>query len=527
MSTGSAQIKTATQVKKVFQEVLQNYPPIAKSTFKKIYVEEVKNHKKYPDCIAVNLRWGKKSNYDYICCHIEKSKIVFLHNPSLRRIELSNFLLKKQNFLRNVAQMLSEPLHTNSAFRKSYDRTFKLLRTLQDWGILGKNISDIDIISTNYELHSVVTQYFIDDIRSSYSSSVSASYPEAFVKSVIEAVEWWAITWKENNKSLSKKFREVENAISPAIFAIYNSKLKDNFSFNLSDSFQWSKVYDLINQKFVEIPSQLVYSKYPLGGEKLIRLPISTGAAAHFSYKNALLNGLCELIERDSFSLHYLTQTSPKQIDFQKDEWLCTMINKIQKKLNVKITILDFTYDFPAYSVGVVFSDDKIGRISIGLSCNFEIQEAIENALYESYKTYVSLGNFANNNLANSDLGDIASIFKKNKQFWIEKQPLSKVAFLFKGGYIDIAAYKSVGKMSLERKVELLLKVVKKNKYNAFVKRRNFRKPTLYVAKIIVPELLPLPLLFDAPYKKTLRLAAFLQSKKKKFNQIAIPPPFY
>lgn len=530
MSYSEYQNKTSKQVKEIFQEVLQNHPPIVGSSFKKVHIERVKNHKKYADCIAVNLRWGEKANYDYICCHVEKSEIAFPHDLSLSKIGLNEFLFNKEDFLHSVAHMLSEPLHTNLNLRKNYAKTVKLLSDFQSKGILGENLVDSKILSRDYQMYYMATEYLIDGIRNSYSSSVHTSFETTFIKSVIEAIEWWSITWKKNNKSATKTFSEIKDAVNPSLFSIYgpesnNPSKKDPLLFDSTDSFHWTEVYEPNKKKQVGIPSQLVYSKYPLDKEKIIRIPISTGSAAHFNYKEALLNGLCELIERDNFSLYYLTQTSPKKINCKKDKKLNSLVENLQNNLDIEIAILDFSYEFPTYSIGVVFINRKKSLISIGLSCNFEIQAAIESAIFEAYKTYLNLHN--PKNTPNIDFGDVATIFKKNKQFWIDKKPLQKIEFLFRGETVEINTYRLSSQLSTEKKIHLLSDQLKRNQYRMFVKRFNFHITSLHIVKVIVPNLIPLPLYIDIPYKKTLRIATFLQTVKKPYDPISIPPPFF
>ena len=76
---------------------------------------------------------------------------------------------------------------------------------------------------------------------------------------------------------------------------------------------RWVKAISLNNAKVRLVPAQAVFLTMPEPAEHLFVLPISTGAAAHISLVQALNGGLLEVIERDALSLMWLLRTSPPQ----------------------------------------------------------------------------------------------------------------------------------------------------------------------------------------------------------------------
>jgi ribosomal protein S12 methylthiotransferase accessory factor len=70
---------------------------------------------------------------------------------------------------------------------------------------------------------------------------------------------------------------------------------------------RWVRGVDLCDLRPVWLPATMVYLNLPLApSEEAFHLPISTGCAAHFDLHRALINGLCEVIERDAIALTWL-----------------------------------------------------------------------------------------------------------------------------------------------------------------------------------------------------------------------------
>jgi ribosomal protein S12 methylthiotransferase accessory factor len=69
---------------------------------------------------------------------------------------------------------------------------------------------------------------------------------------------------------------------------------------------RWTLGVDLLASKEVFIPANMVYLLAPSPPQERFWLPISTGAAAHTSAEAALVNGICEVVERDAIALTWL-----------------------------------------------------------------------------------------------------------------------------------------------------------------------------------------------------------------------------
>lgn len=80
---------------------------------------------------------------------------------------------------------------------------------------------------------------------------------------------------------------------------------------------RWVRGVSLMTHRSIWIPAIMVYLHIPwLSIGERFALPISTGCAAHPSLAQALINALCEVIERDAISLIWLQQLAlPRIVD--------------------------------------------------------------------------------------------------------------------------------------------------------------------------------------------------------------------
>lgn len=88
--------------------------------------------------------------------------------------------------------------------------------------------------------------------------------------------------------------REVRRLRSPTVRADKSQRIR------------WTLGVDMTAHREVFIPANMVYLLPLSRPEERFWLPISTGAAAHTSVEAALVNGICEVVERDAIALTWL-----------------------------------------------------------------------------------------------------------------------------------------------------------------------------------------------------------------------------
>jgi ribosomal protein S12 methylthiotransferase accessory factor len=144
------------------------------------------------------------------------------------------------------------------------------------------------------------------------------------------------------------------------------------------------KGQDLSCGKAVLIPADFVH--YPPIREKPLVFDTSNGAAAHTDIVQAILNGLFEVIERDSFLTMWLNRISMPILDIKKIPSTFNESIKLITEYGMKVKLVDLTSDsrIPTVMAACYNSDqDKYPALAVGTASHIEPEIAVQKALFE------------------------------------------------------------------------------------------------------------------------------------------------
>lgn len=205
---------------------------------------------------------------------------------------------------------------------------------------------------------------------------------EAKTSAIMEAIERYSAEYRnqislktDSYTSFDEKALKPDNLILPRqIRQVDNAKLK------------WVKGYDLVENQKIWVPSNSVF--HPLESEKLgVKLfkTNTNGLAAGNTKEEAILHGLCELIERDAWSLAEASKNPGNLIEVEENSEISGLINRFEKK-DVKIWLWDITSDlkiptFVAVSEDLRKKDPRLLTMGMGTHPNSSI--AMKRALTE------------------------------------------------------------------------------------------------------------------------------------------------
>ncbi|AND17570.1 YcaO-like family protein [Rathayibacter tritici] len=86
--------------------------------------------------------------------------------------------------------------------------------------------------------------------------------------------------------------------------------------FDSAERIRWTTAWSSRRQELLWIPATLVWMHLEaLTASERLTVPISTGCAAHTDPAQALLNGVCEVVERDAIALTWLLRLKLPEID--------------------------------------------------------------------------------------------------------------------------------------------------------------------------------------------------------------------
>lgn len=416
------------------------------------------------------------------------------------------------------------------------ENLLRIYEILQKKNILGKASVEKNLIG-NETLYVVSIEYF-QKRKKLLASGVDYDYEKAYLKALMEAIEWYTISsYSMKDVSYSKFEESNTKMINPAKFRIIDyvkAKMKNNkINFSNSIFLNWTNVYSVTEKKDFLIPAQVIYSDYEYKKEELLRISISTGSAAGFSEEECIVRGILEIIERDNFSLFWLTKKSPNIIDYFLDKTLALKIKNLSDKLNTQVFILDLSYDFPVYTIGTLMINPKSRIAVIGLGSEFELIKAIEKSLLEAFKLFKSQEKLiGNSNLPKKTINSIKlkDIFLSNRFKWLVEKPLGSLLFLLNGEVENINNFNEckINCLGISDMSRVLLETVNKNNDEIFIKKYPSLESEVLVRKIIVPRMVPLFISELLPFKFQGRLKKFaLENNITKLDDDIIAPPFF
>lgn len=155
-------------------------------------------------------------------------------------------------------------------------------------------------------------------------------YEEAFIRVISEAIERYCLMLYPHileKEIIFASYLELQRRgedLPP--FEYYNlfadsDYLRDGLHYLSKPSpdhiIGWIKGNSLMNNKELLIPAQMALPGYKINsemGEKRWVIGFSTGAASGVTYEDALLSALTEVIEIDSFNIHWYTERKGDQI---------------------------------------------------------------------------------------------------------------------------------------------------------------------------------------------------------------------
>lgn len=156
------------------------------------------------------------------------------------------------------------------------------------------------------------------------NGGVSTDRYTAIAKSVGEGVERYCSAIFRGEDLIYERYRALDGeAVAPWEFALYHP---DQFAwprfhyepFTIDTPVAWTSGVSLVSGEPRLVPAAMVYVPYRHrrdGSDACVVQPISTGLACDCSFDAAALNGLCEVVERDAFTITWQAQVSWPRVE--------------------------------------------------------------------------------------------------------------------------------------------------------------------------------------------------------------------
>lgn len=277
-----------------------------------------------------------------------------------------------------------------------------------------------------------------------------------------------------------RQYKEIENFYS---------------SFDCDTNLYWDSVYNILTKQELLCPATFVYMPFSIDEIKISE-QISTGYAAHYDVYQSILNGVFEVIERDSFMIMWMWKLDLPKIAITGS--LKQRIDEIIPK-HFELHLLDMTTDINIPSiVGILIGSHDFGEfIAFAAATRMTYAEAIDKTIIElsqsiPYHRYLLQ---ENDNKSYDSFYDIKS-FEDHSVFYTKHQEYS---FLFDNWrntpQTKVVDYDEKCSLSSLEKLNKILKVFLDLKIDVFVKELttcDIKETNVKVTRVIIPALIPL-----------------------------------
>ena len=229
-----------------------------------------------------------------------------------------------------------------------------------------------------------------DSLITPSPSGSGFSAREAEIHTLMESVERYSNMVVDESRLIWSSYNKVEtNAINPVNLGLYSEEQYDKNDlgcsrFSVDLEIPWIEGYDLYSGKLVLIPADFVY--YPSIRQKPLVFDTSNGASAHTDTVQAILNGLFEVIERDSFLTMWLNRIPMPILNLNKLPFSFSESIRRMNQRGLSVKLVDMTSDtcIPAIAA-VCYSNNpnKYPALLVGAGSHTDPEKAVQKALFE------------------------------------------------------------------------------------------------------------------------------------------------
>lgn len=410
----------------------------------------------------------------------------------------------------------------------------KTLNTIKRLGLALEKIpliESLDRVRQHYDgpkfwyYSASISDKFLKQQGNHFNSSASGvsffSQETAILKVLAEAIERYSnfAFFSDSVDFVGKYFEIRKRGIDPKEFVFFSDKQlsqKKYKDFLIKDDsvFRWTKINSLTDKDTYLVPCQAVYLSYKnIKGEPIIYPSISTGAAGHFSLDSAILNGIYEVLERDSFMIYYLNKLKPKKYDLlSSNNKEIQKLLKIAARYNMQVLSLDIKtdLDIPVVASVVLDRSGLSKAVSVGLKCHLDIEKAIIGSITEAFhtRTWIRESYIGNPKSMTKRMLLRDSSIRNRGLFWYSTESIPRLDFFTKN-LETIKIINGNKNLSATKQLSILKNVLAAKGYKIYYKditSKYFSELQFKVVKVIVPRMQPLYLNENYPLKEGDRL---------------------
>ena len=397
-----------------------------------------------------------------------------------------------------------------------------------------------DPVMINYGVEPVNISFLSNEKYIGNGAGSSFEWESALLAALGETYERYAATFYNLDESITNSYNHLNrNAVNPQEYALFHEEQYANQEFrfnkfNKDIELTWFPTTDLTNGEETWLPGQFIF--LPFSQDKnVITISSSTGLAAHTNYYKAILNGLYEVIERDSFTITWLQNLVPEKIKLSTE--IRSYID-LYFPTKYEWHFFDINYDLGVPSIlGFCFGEAEFGSfVAVGAATRATYAEAVRKTIQEIgqgvfYFRYLlnekKRWNLSNNFGQIKDFDEHAIFYTQRTELWhvfdkwIKAPETKSINFFEKNNRGD------------KEEIKYIIQLMKDKKYNVLFKditTCDLRQIGFYSIKIFIPQLIPLSGIYSAYFlggKRLYSIPSKMGYKQNDFHNLnKYPHPF-
>lgn len=238
------------------------------------------------------------------------------------------------------------------------------------------------------------TRAFNEQKNFSDAGGASANREVAMAKAIGEAIERYCpAVYQRDALPLSSFERAWFPCIPPKDFALYSAAQHQDkqfpfVKFTERTKVRWAKMLDLTCGKPCYAPASMIYLPYisdsERGEEKVVQT-ISTGLACHSTFAEAAVSAICEVVERDSFTITWQAMMQAPAIRIETLSEENRDLTHRFERIGSRVRVLDLTLDHGIPSILSILSSTlpHTPAFVFAASCDPSPEKAVRKSLEE------------------------------------------------------------------------------------------------------------------------------------------------
>ena len=232
-----------------------------------------------------------------------------------------------------------------------------------------------------------------------HTGGASAQRSHAMAKAIGEAVErYCSAIYKKDEYPLVSFESASFQCVPPTNFSPYGQEqfAEPTFpfvEFTEGTPVRWVEAFDPVTNEAWHVPAAAVFMPYYFDtekGEKPIGQRISTGLACHCSREEASIAAICEVIERDAFTITWQARLGRQPIKLDTLSIANQELIDRFERIGARVTLLDLTMDHGVPTILAVgrHSEPEAPALVCAASTSLDPEVAVRKSLEELAHTW-------------------------------------------------------------------------------------------------------------------------------------------